>query len=118
MITVRTDTGHATSLLRALAANLGPTMDDTIGVALDEVIQQLQAVTPVRTGRMKAGYATDHPGSGHWTLSDEAPYAGYVIGGTRRMAPSTALNAVLDSAEADIEDLLGVAIERLVHDLR
>lgn len=110
--------GAAQAALLGAATTLASGTQAGIEAALDDLLDRLMAVTPVRTGRMQAGYAHPQTGPTTWDVTDEAPYSGYVIGGTRYIRPNAALNRVLDEAEDDLAAALGAVITRVVADLR
>jgi hypothetical protein len=114
MIRLRADLQPVMHQLARMATALEPSIDAAIDAALAEVIGRLQPATPVRTGRMQAGYRHAMVSPGSWELSDEMPYSRFVIGGTRFMQPNPSLNAILDDAESMLEAALDVAVTRLV----
>lgn len=99
-------------LLR-LAGEITTSEADVLTRALDELIARLEPATPVRTGRMRAGYTADVQGD-VGELGNTQEYAKYVIGGTSRQHANAALNDVLDSAERDVADTVGLELTRLV----
>lgn len=118
MITVTSTIPAATAFLARIAHTLGGTVDETMDATLADLEQLMEAVNPVKTGRMKAGYDHQQVGPASFVMTDEAPYSGYVVGGTRRQRPNAALNQVLDEAETTIEAALDLAITRVVFDGR
>lgn len=47
----------------------------------------IKSVTPVRTGRLQAGWKLSDLGGEQAMITNDVPYAGYVNDGTPRMAP-------------------------------
>ena len=99
--------------LRALADSLQRDQSEIIEQALDDLIAGLQPVTPVRTGRMKAGY-TEAVHGNVGELGNVMQYAKWVIGGTSRMHGNAALNDVIDSEERDLADHADLTLTRMV----
>jgi hypothetical protein len=113
----------ARAALLSAATHLATGTQAAIDTALDDLLDKLAGVTPVDPkspdpGRMKRGYSHPQTGPSSWDVEDEAPYSGYVIGGTRYIRPNAALNAVLDDAETELAEALDVVITRVVADLR
>lgn len=106
------------ALLRTMSTRLPNTISRAVDDVLDDVIRQLQAVTPVRSGKMFADYRVEAT-SGMWELQDTAQSpAGYdypsrIVGEAGFSQAYDALNSVLDHAEIDLVALLENSIARM-----
>lgn len=95
--------------------------DEAIAEGLDQLIQQLRPVTPVRTGQMQADYAIATVATGReWELIDTAespagyPYPARVFGEPGFSRQYDALHDVLDAGELALARDLDVAITRIM----
>jgi hypothetical protein len=57
--------------------------DEGIGQIAQELVSQIRADTPVRTGRLAASWEVEHEGASRYHARTSVPYARYVEYGTR-----------------------------------
>jgi hypothetical protein len=103
MITIHATLDAAISHLTVLGDHLEADLDQAIEAELAAFVARMEAVTPVRTGRMKAGYTVNQEGPGLFTVQDRQDYAGYVVYGTRRMRANPALRHLVDQEDLELE---------------
>ena len=71
----------------------------------DQVADTARNEAPVRTGRLQGSIHSERTADG-CRISADAPYAGYVNGGTRRMAARPFMtNALLDAQEKIVQKI-------------
>lgn len=69
-------------------------------------LKLVKSNTPIKTGRMKSSWNATLEGYGiRW--SNDAPYASFVEGGTRRMAPRAPLAKAIPAIRAEFRKQLG-----------
>jgi hypothetical protein len=83
---------HPRELPQAVAPQTHTVADD---VAADTVSN-----TPVRTGRLAAGWKVSHYGGTEWLVTNEVPYAKHVEFGTRHAPPVGMLGRAFSQAKA------------------
>ena len=110
MITIQAQTQAVRLQLERLAGTLQATIDDVVEEELDRLQARLRPATPVRSGRMKAGYYVENWGDGRIQLIDRMEYAGYVAFGTSRQRRNEQLYELLN----DFEDDLAQNIDRVL----
>jgi hypothetical protein len=104
----------------SVEAELSPAMDEAVHAALDDLIQALRPVTPVRTGRMQASYTIATGGPDEWLLVNTAESPRGYSYPTRVLDDPTwsrgygPLNDVLDAGIDQIERDLDVALDKLI----
>ncbi len=119
MISLTGDTARAQAWFRNLQVGLELTVEEAVITALDELVRQLEPVTPVKTGAMKADY-TIGTGVWAWELLDTAespkgyPYPGRVFFDPDFSQSYGPLNRTLDAGIRSLDVEVDAALTRMV----
>lgn len=110
MITGAASVRAAAADLLAQQQHLRLAAAEAVEAILDDLLVRLPPATPVRSGRMQAGYSKTAAGlSGQ--IEDTQFYAGWVARtGTRRMRPNPNLLRILEEADAESDTLIEALI--------
>jgi hypothetical protein len=95
-LSVRLSPSWRTAAGRFAHPPVGDAIDSALFPLGQDSVRKLAQATPVRSGRMRAGYrATLIPTQHALRVTNTMPYAGYVIGGTRYQRPNPDLARVI-----------------------
>jgi hypothetical protein len=89
----------------------------SLNSAIAQGRRTVQAGTPVRTGKAKAGWVTRQTGPLARELYNPVFYVPFLVLGTRYMFPVKALNDALDKAAKDMDKTLGDTGSRIAVEL-